>query len=92
MAATAGSSEAKRPYPAMVAGPLVLAALTIAIGLFPEGLGVAISDGVEQQVKLVLWPGFKPALALSAGSVQLLAGDDEPSPPLPRWPISWPGR
>lgn len=67
-----GPLDTAKPYPAMEMGPAILAALTILLGLFPEGLGAVIGEAADQSVKLVLWPGFKPALALSA--VVLAAG------------------
>ena len=69
---TVDLASVKSPYVAMEVGPTILAALTVLLGLFPEGLGKAIGEAVDQSVKLVLWPGFKPALALS--TVVLVAG------------------
>ncbi|MGI9641821.1 MAG: hydrogen gas-evolving membrane-bound hydrogenase subunit E [Acidimicrobiia bacterium] len=57
----------ERPaYGSMVFGPVVLGILTIVLGLWPGPLGSAVSEAVGQSVKLVLWPGLKPALGLSA--------------------------
>ena len=56
----------------MVAPPVVLAVLTLVVGIWPGPLGKAIGDAVGESFKLVLWPGFKPALALSA--VVVVAG------------------
>ena len=66
------ASEAKSTYAAMVAPPVVLAVLTLVVGIWPGPLGKAIGDAVGESFKLVLWPGFKPALALSA--VVVIAG------------------
>jgi multicomponent Na+:H+ antiporter subunit A len=46
--------------------PTILAAGSLAFGIFPGSIGAAVADATEQSVKLVLWPGFKPALAVSA--------------------------
>jgi len=64
--------DARPAYPSMVASPVVLGVLTIALGIWPGPLGKAIGEAVGQSVKLVLWPGFKPALALS--TVVILSG------------------
>lgn len=55
-------------------GPIVLAALTLAFGLWPTWLEQVTSNAVGGQIKLVLWPGFKPALAVSAAIVAAGAG------------------
>jgi multicomponent Na+:H+ antiporter subunit A len=59
-------------YPLMVAPPAALAAATVLLGLSPGRLGAILSDAAGQSFKLILWPGFKPALALS--TIVLLAG------------------
>lgn len=71
--------EAHEAPPGMLLGPLVLAALTIAFGLWPavgaEPLVSAASASVLGQpisVHLALWHGLTPALALSA--VTLVGG------------------
>ena len=43
----------------------LLAAASLLFGLFPERLGSVVSTATGQTIKLVLWPGFKPALAVS---------------------------
>ncbi len=50
----------------MVVPPVVLAALTLLFGVFPAPIAEGIAEAAGQTVKLVAWPGFKPALALSA--------------------------
>jgi multicomponent Na+:H+ antiporter subunit A len=50
----------------MVMPTVVLGLFTIGLGLWPKGLGEVINESFADPVKLVLWPGFKPALALSA--------------------------
>ncbi len=61
-----------RPYPLMVAPPAILAAATVLLGLSPDRLGAIVSEAAGQTFKLVLWPGLKPALALS--TIVLIAG------------------
>jgi multicomponent Na+:H+ antiporter subunit A len=46
--------------------PAILAVLSLALGFAPERLGTLLGDATNASVKLVLWPGFKPALAVSA--------------------------
>ncbi len=55
----------------MVAPTVVLGLFTIVLGLWPSGLGNVINESFVEPVKLVLWPGFKPALAVSAVVVVL---------------------
>ena len=56
-----------RPVAAlMVVPPVVLAALTFLFGVFPAPLASVVGEATNQTAKLVLWPGLKPALALSA--------------------------
>lgn len=50
----------------MVIPPLVLAALSLVFGVFPAPLATVVGEATDQTTKLLLWPGFKPALALSA--------------------------
>lgn len=57
--------QAKRKSPFMIVGPILLATLTVVFGLFPASLGSAVSEATGESIKLVLWPGLKPALALS---------------------------
>ena len=57
----------------MIVPPVVLAVLTVLFGMFPGPIAEAVAESAGQQVKLVLWPGFKPALALSA-VVTILGG------------------
>ena len=49
----------------MVAPPALLAILTVLFGVFPAWLGSGVAEATTQSIKLVLWPGFKPALAVS---------------------------
>lgn len=64
-----------RPIPlGLWIGPVVLAALTVVLGLRPQWLEQVTSDAVGEQLKLVLWPGFKPALAVSAAILVTGAG------------------
>lgn len=71
--------------PSLLLGPLVLAGLSIAIGLWPawgaDGLVSAASTAVFGQpasIKLALWHGLSPALALSSitlvGGISVYAG------------------
>lgn len=53
----------------MGVAPGILAVLTLALGLAPGWLGGVLADGTGQAVKLVLWPGFTPALGVSAAVV-----------------------
>jgi multicomponent Na+:H+ antiporter subunit A len=50
----------------MVVPAVVLGVLTVLLGVFAGALSGMIGEATNQAVKLVLWPGFKPALALSA--------------------------
>ena len=81
----------------MTAPPTILAVLSLAFGLFPKGLGSLTSSAVGEVTKLVLWPGLKPALAVSAAV--LVAGSGlfvlqrrlERTPNrrlIPQWPFS----
>lgn len=56
---------AKRVSRGLVVGPIILAGLTVAFGLFPRLVQRSVADAVDQELKLVLWPGFKPALLVS---------------------------
>lgn len=61
-------STSLRPLPSpagLFLPPAVLAAGSVLLGLFPSRLGSAISEATGQTLKLVLWPGWKPALAVS---------------------------
>ncbi len=49
----------------MVLPAALLAAASLMLGLFPARLGSIITAATGQTTKLVLWPGFKPALAVS---------------------------
>ena len=69
---TTSELDARPAYRSMVAPPVILSVLTIVFGIWPGPLGRAVGDAVGQSVKLVLWPGFKPALALS--TVVVLTG------------------
>ncbi len=64
--------ETRAPYSLMVAPPALLAILTVLFGLFPASLGSGVAEATTQSIKLVLWPGFKPALALS--SIVVISG------------------
>jgi multicomponent Na+:H+ antiporter subunit A len=76
----ARESSAHHPHrlePALVAGPVLLAAAGVAFGLFPRPLGGLIGAsaaavlGTAHPVKLSLWYGFGPALWLSVLTVVL---------------------
>lgn len=58
----AEAGRAKRPLEAIVG---VLATASLLIGLAPTWLANVIADTTGGSVKLVLWPGFTPALAVS---------------------------
>ncbi len=60
------------PNVVMTVAPVVLGALTVAFGINPQPLASAVKGAVGQSVKLVLWPGFTSALAVS--SFVLIAG------------------
>jgi multicomponent Na+:H+ antiporter subunit A len=49
--------------------PALLAIASIGLGLVPAGLDSAVVAATADKVKLVLWPGFKPALAVSAAAI-----------------------
>jgi len=49
--------------------PMLLAIASIAVGILPGGLGTAVAGATGDSAKLVLWPGFTPALAVSAGAI-----------------------
>jgi multicomponent Na+:H+ antiporter subunit A len=81
----------------MTVPPTILAVLSLGLGLFPKGLGTLISSAAGEVTKLVLWPGLKPALAVSAAV--LVAGSGlfalqrnlERTPNrrlIPQWPFS----
>ena len=63
---------AARPKTSMLLAPVVLGVLTVGFGIDPRPLADAVKGAVDQSVKLVLWPGFTPALAVS--SVVVAAG------------------
>jgi multicomponent Na+:H+ antiporter subunit A len=54
-----------RPKATMVLAPIVLGILTLGLGIDPSSLANAVKDAAGQSVKLVLWPGFTPALGVS---------------------------
>ena len=65
-----GGDAAPSPAPnrivkPMAAVPALLGGFSLGVGLIPGALGSLIADGTAQKVKLVLWPGFTPALAVS---------------------------
>ncbi len=49
--------------------PTLLAIASIGLGLLPAGLESAVVAATADKLKLVLWPGFKPALAVSAAAI-----------------------
>ena len=57
---------AARPKTSMLLAPVVLGVLTVGFGIDPRPLADAVKGAVGQSVKLVLWPGFTPALAVSS--------------------------
>lgn len=61
-----GASDEPAVSPAWLAAPpAFLAVAALAVGLAPGWLAPIITDGTAQKVKLVLWPGFTTALAIS---------------------------
>ncbi len=56
----------------MVLAPVALGVLTVSFGIDPRPMAAAVEHAVGQNVKLVLWPGFTPALAVS--SIVVAAG------------------
>ncbi len=53
----------------LIGPPAILAVASIAFGILPGGLESAVVAATADKVKLVLWPGFKPALAVSAAAI-----------------------
>ncbi|MDJ0960221.1 MAG: proton-conducting transporter membrane subunit [Acidimicrobiia bacterium] len=53
----------------LIAPPALLAVASIVFGILPGGLESAVIAATADKVKLVLWPGFKPALAVSAAAI-----------------------
>lgn len=53
----------------LVSAPVVLAALSVLFGLAPGMVESAVADSIGVKTKLVLWPGFKPALFVSAAVI-----------------------
>lgn len=53
------------PSSSLIAAPAVLAIASLVIGVVPGPLGDVVASAVEGSFKLVLWPGLKPALAVS---------------------------
>lgn len=75
--ATKAAAHAHEGGPALLAGPLVLALLSLLFGLWtglPQGLLAATADAVRGAavgMELHLWHGLTPALGLSAVTVAL---------------------
>ncbi len=71
---------------ALLAPPALLAGASIVLGLLPAPLGEMAGNATDTTVKLVLWPGWKPALAVSAvvvamgGLYHVASGRDWASP------------
>ncbi len=65
-------TEVGRPKVVMAIAPIALGLLTVALGINPQPLASAVKEAAGQSVKLVLWPGLTPALAVS--SLVLLGG------------------
>ncbi len=69
--------EARTPRNALLWSPLILAGAGVAFGIHPPLLGplvdgaTAAISAVEEAGKLVLWPGFVPALAWSLASLTI---------------------
>jgi multicomponent Na+:H+ antiporter subunit A len=61
-----GAAPARSVPAGLLVGPVVLTVLTIGFGLLPGTVQAAVGNAVGDEVKLVLWPGFKPALGVSA--------------------------
>lgn len=55
----------ERSKPGLLAAPVLLAGLTLALGVFPQPLETAVAEAAGV-VKLLLWPGLNTALAVSA--------------------------
>ena len=53
----------------MLVPPALLAALSLVAGVFTSGVGSVVSGAIDQPLKIVLWPGFTPALAASAAAI-----------------------
>jgi len=56
-------------YPVMSSVGGFLAAITLALGLYPNWLGNLLETATGQKAKVVLWPGLTTALAVSAAVV-----------------------
>ena len=62
-----GETEVAGPSPAtMSIPPTLLAVASLALGLYPTNLATAVAAATGQTTKLVLWPGWTSALAVSA--------------------------
>jgi multicomponent Na+:H+ antiporter subunit A len=78
-----------RPRGALIVVPAALAGLGLVLGIVPrlvaplaDAAGAAV-HGIDGAVKLVLWPGLKPALAISA--ISLAIGAIVAAGPVDRW-------
>jgi multicomponent Na+:H+ antiporter subunit A len=71
----------------LLVGPVILTVLTVTVGLVPAPLQSAVSEAVGEKTKLVLWPGFKLALAISVLIVAIGAVVYWAQPRWERWAI-----
>ncbi len=62
---------ARRVDPGLLIPPALLAAVSVGFGLVPGPLGEAIESATGDAPKLLLWPGWKPALLVSAAAIGL---------------------
>lgn len=68
-----GPSQSPSPVSGgLVLAPIVLAALSILLGLAPDPLESTVASSLGEKTKLVLWPGLKLAVFVSLGII--LAG------------------
>ncbi len=54
---------------ALLVPPALLAAASLGVGIVPGPLGTAVAAAADTSLKLVLWPGWKPALAVSVAAI-----------------------
>jgi multicomponent Na+:H+ antiporter subunit A len=76
--------------PWLLAPPALLAVVSIGFGLLPGAAATAVGEAVGATTELVLWPGWKPALAVSAlvtavGAWLFVAGGRPISASGPSW-------
>lgn len=85
-----GANRSKPIARGMLIGPVILGVISVALGTAPWLLGDVLASTDLNPVKLVLWPGLKPALGLSAGALAagyaLYVAIGRPDHGLPRVP------